>query len=318
MISLLLFAGLVSQDASLPPSRSQPGKYESFNFGARPIRPTLKTWPGLLDDLARSQADDGGWGSYDDSRLGVTATALLAFLQTGVTTWALQGCVFPWGRGSSAGSIQTNKEGHRILRRGIDYILRHQGSDGFIGDPENSRALHDHAIAATVLSEAYGLGWLTVLRHPAEQAIHALEASSFPSLREDADAVGWIVLALRSATLSSLPFDRAVYDRLSPNLRSTVEGAVELLLWIHLGRVGKLPPGRCPPPSFPDLPSDTAADLFWGTKALLSFDGPEGPLRKRWKKRGEPPSPKEQGVEAMALQALTSTTRSEFWLWGAK
>jgi hypothetical protein len=274
-----------------------------------------------LDDLARSQAVDGAWGADVDFGLEVTGTALLAFLEIGVTTWAPEDCRLPLDRGSSAINLPAGRDGHRILRRGIDYILRQQGADGFIGSRGASRSLRNHALAATVLSEAYGLGRLSVLRYAAEQAMHALEMEPFPTMREDADAVGWIVLALRSATLSGLPFDRAVYDRLSPNLRSPTGGAIELLLWTHLGRVGPLPPDLRRLSSLPDFPSDTVRDRFWGTKALLSFDGPEGSLWRRWRKRAESSSLfllPEEGMEAKALRALTSATRTESWIYGAK
>ena len=208
--------------------------------------------------------------------------------------------------------------GFQILRRGIDYLLLHQDAGGFIGNRADPGSLRGHALGATVLSEACRLGRLPLLRHPAEQAIHALVAEALPSTREDAVAVGWVILALRSATLNSLPFDRAVYDRLAPNLRPPSGGAVELLLWMQLGQVGRLPPDLRRAVPATDLPSDTAADRYWGTKALLWYDGPEGPLWRRWKRRKGPEPASGEGVEGAALRALTITTTVDFWVWGAK
>lgn len=316
MIPFLVCAGLLVQAASLPPSRSQPGKHESLTSGARPSRSTIERWPVEGEVLARTQAADGSWGS-GDARLETTGIALLAFLRLGVTTWDPKDLPLSAGRGARS-PAGVGMAGFQVLRRGIEYLLLHQDADGFIGNRAAPGSFRAHALAATVLSEACCLGRVPLLRQPAEQAIHALVAEALPSTCEDAVAVGWVILALRSATLNSLPFDRGVYDRLVPNLRPPSGRAVELLLWVHLGRVGRLPPDLRRAAPATDLPSDTAADRYWGTKALLWFDGPEGPLWRRWKKRTGPEPSSGEGVEGTALRALTITTTWDSWTWGAQ
>jgi len=276
----------------------------------------IERWPVEGEALVRTQAADGSWGS-GDARLETTGIALLAFVQLGVTTWDPKDLQFPTGRGSRS-SAGEGMAGFQVLRRGIHYLLLHQDADGFIGNRADPGSLRGHALAATVLSEACFLGGLPLLRHPAEQAIHALVAEAFPSTREDSVAVGWVTLALHSATLNGLPFDRAVYDRLVPNLRPPSGGAVELLLWMHLGRAGRLPPDLRRAVPAMDLPSDTAADRYWATKALLWYEGPEGPLWRRWKRREGPEPSSGEGVEGAALRALTITTTADSRVWGAK
>jgi hypothetical protein len=303
MVAALL-AFTTFQESGLP-QRPDYGKYESLTL--RPYRRDPEWFVKLsrrvgggaerdnallsaLDWLGRYQADDGSWASTEDgSRVEVTGLALLAHLGAGFTTWSQEQCRFaqPWRFGGGTKRGPSNSR-HVVVRRAVAFLLRSQDSDGFIGPRSAPNALRTHAIAATALSEAWGYCALLALRDPAERAIQALAQEPLP----DADdaLLGWAGMAFRSAALGGFPVSRSVGDRLiRKSSATTVLGtAVDLYLWVHASRRDRsdrvsadfqwLLERR---PAWEQDRADLDAWL-WGTLAVYRYDGPEGPMWKRW------------------------------------
>jgi hypothetical protein len=180
--------------------------------------------------LARHQGPDGGWGaesfhrqcsggacggpgdsSYDT---GVTSLALLAFLGAGYTP--LSKNEFP----DPVDPQRTLRFGETV-KRGLQWLLMHQDPEGCVGE-RGTKYMYNHAVAALVLSEAYGMTASQPLHEPAQKAIDFLVASQNPgkgwrysarSGDNDSSVTGWAVMALKSAELSELPFPKsAAFD----------------------------------------------------------------------------------------------------------
>jgi hypothetical protein len=169
-----------------------------------------------LEWLARHQSPDGSFDptAYADRcegpgcdgiadpalRPGTTALAVLAYLGAGET--------------------------HRIgryrahVKAALRYLGNLQAADGFIGDPGGPWANLNHAMATLALGEAYAMTGSPLFRSPATRAIRALEARR----REDGSfaepgwsrgslvLTAWATMALKSAQMSGLPFDRTAME----------------------------------------------------------------------------------------------------------
>jgi hypothetical protein len=190
-----------------------------------------------LDWLARHQSADGSWnmkrhldrcgavpgyagacaphGVHDaidasahNHDVGLTGLALLAFLGSGHTHLSAE---------RRDGIVVGD-----VVRNAIQYLIRVQDRDGCIGSRDVREHMYDHAIAALALSEAYGLTGSNKFRDAAQRAIDFLIAAQnpgkgwrydFQSGENDTSVTGWAVMALKSADLSGLPFDKAAaYD----------------------------------------------------------------------------------------------------------
>jgi hypothetical protein len=151
---------------------------------------------------------------------------------------------------------------------------------------------------------------MAILRDPVERAIKVLaaEAESLPN--HDPEAAGWGALALRSAMLAGIPFDRDVWNNFVPGLPAPGAGgalkeAVDLLVSRARPRSRKRPAKL--QVSWPlTMPSGSPREWYWGMMALAYFD-PEGSLWKRWneKMKSELVSTKESDPVSLAFRALT-------------
>lgn len=172
--------------------------------------------------LAAMQKQDGHWqlhrrdgksdsdpgypdGGTVQTSTGATALALLPFLGAG----------------------HTHKEGNhtRTVRRGLDWLVRQQKSNGDLHDWDDlgrPSSFYAHGQATIVLCEAYALTKDPTLREPARKAIAYLCESQHPvtggwKYRPHSDGdmsvFGWQIMALESARMGGIEVPEEVLDR---------------------------------------------------------------------------------------------------------
>lgn len=163
-----------------------------------------------LEWLQKHQLPDGSWsfehtigpgerskknpGSLVDCRLGATGLALLPFLANG----------------------QTHKEGlyQEVVRKGLEFLLKNGQieSDG-LSFWEDGGTIYSHGICSIVLCEAFAMTGDSDLRNAAQATIRYIEYYQDPRLGgwqykprdgSDTSAVGWQVMAMKSAWKSGL------------------------------------------------------------------------------------------------------------------
>jgi hypothetical protein len=164
--------------------------------------------------LQRQQKADGHWelqveGDKIDVNVktdtGATALALLAFLGAGHT--------------HQEGPYQT------IVRKGIDWLVKHQKSNGDLHDSEEEGrqpSFYAHGQATIVLCEAYALTRDPQLLAPAQKALSYIYASQHPerggwkyrpNSEGDLSVFGWQLMAIQSARMAKLEVPSEVLDR---------------------------------------------------------------------------------------------------------
>lgn len=155
--------------------------------------------------LARVQEKDGSWstakhGGKEEYEIGLTGLSLLAFLADGNTS-------------RSGGHRQT-------VKRGLDFLLRNQKSNGLVGS-DRGHYMYSHAIAAIALFEAWLMTGDEDLQASASSAVAFTAAAQNESggwgyrYREetsDTSVAGWQILLLRLAFAAG---DRSVIPALT-------------------------------------------------------------------------------------------------------
>lgn len=167
-----------------------------------------------LEWLAKHQDEDGRWDcdgfmkhdpDHDqcdgkgrrDFDIGVTGLALLAFLGAGQT--------------DDAGTYPDT------VRSGLHFLLANQGENGRIAGPDLAGAAYEHAIATTVLCEAYGLTRSPRYRDAAARAVRALQRARNPSSawryerngENDTSVTAWCTMALHVAERAGIEVEPA-------------------------------------------------------------------------------------------------------------
>ncbi len=174
---------------------------------------TEKAVADALRWLAAHQSADGHWDGEDfDDGCGacggetdiaveqaLTGLSLLAFLGSGhthVTDGPYQGTV----------------------KRGVRWLLAHQGKDG---DLRGEETMYSHGIAAIALSEAYGMSGDDKLVEAVRNAVRFIDAARNtdeggwrydPGQAGDTSVLGWQVMALKSANLNGIPVAAESFD----------------------------------------------------------------------------------------------------------
>jgi hypothetical protein len=147
-----------------------------------------------------------GWQGHD---VGLTGLSVLAFLGAGYT---------PESRYVFDDPL---KEGRRIrfadtVRRGLEWLKGSQGADGCFGE-QKGEFMYDHAMASMAVAEAAWLTGAKEYRDAAQKGIDFLCKAQNPGLAwrytvrpgdNDTSVTGWAVMALRSAELAGLEFDK--------------------------------------------------------------------------------------------------------------
>ncbi len=190
--------------------------------------PGRKIWVATrhgLHWLARHQHPDGHWDTdgftaecgrvlrgacggpgYPEYDTGNTGLALLAFLGAGYTHL-------------SRDAFDGVRVGD-VVKKGLQWLMAHQDSDGCVGGRSAAKYLYNHAIAALALSEAYGLTGSGLFKQEAQASIDFLVAAQNSGRGwryaaragdNDTSVTGWCVMALKSAELSGLDVPRAAY-----------------------------------------------------------------------------------------------------------
>lgn len=163
-----------------------------------------------LEYLASKQSSDGSWDPND----GFRHPPQWARGENGYRGAITGLCLLPF---LAAGNSPTSGAYKKNVKRGIDWLLSNQGTDGFIGY-RNSVAMYCHTVATLALCEAYGLSPEEDLGKAAERAVRYLERtqgkgggwdynayavsngqSSSSYERNDLSISGWAALAFKSA-----------------------------------------------------------------------------------------------------------------------
>ncbi len=265
-----------------------------------------------LDWLARNQNPDGSWRATVEAHdAGVTALALLAFMQ--------------------AGTVHSSRGSHaRVVRRGLLWLIAEQDPEGCIGRSGVEKYMLNHILGTLVLAEAYGWTGSFLFLNPLRKAVEFLLDARTPGAgwryqsacgESDSFVTAWAVLALKSADLDGLMVPARAYDGArawldevtdvndgrvgytfrgprawSPgrsehyNPHETLTAAA-VVARIYIDRNGSDPRLRqgCQaivkdPPAGKDLDIDYMY-WYWGSLATFLYDGPKGQLWSRWNPR---------------------------------
>jgi len=96
----------------------------------------------------------------------------------------------------------------KTVKAGLDFLIAHQGKDGFLGG-----SMYSHGLATIALCEAYGMTSDPMLKNPAQRAIHYIVAAQDPAgggwrysprTSGDTSVTGWQLMALKSGQMSGL------------------------------------------------------------------------------------------------------------------
>lgn len=164
-----------------------------------------------LEWIARHQKSNGSW-SLDTSGQCREAPGcpprFSSVSDTGATGLALLPIL-------AAGHVHNEKGRYQqVLHSGLRWLVKTQKSTGelYTGGSFNS-ALYSHAIGTMALCEAYGLSGDKALRAPAQKAVRYLVNSQnrmdggwryFPGQEGDTSVFGWMIFAMKSASLAGL------------------------------------------------------------------------------------------------------------------
>ncbi len=152
--------------------------------------------------LAMTQKKNGSWddkiNKYD---VGVTALALLAFMESGSTP--ADGPYSGW------------------VANGFNYLLRRQDGEGWFGHVDAESWIYNHAIALLAVARAYGYTKNGAYKRAAKRAAEYLLKAQNPGLgwkykpqdgRNDTSVTSWVTLALKEAAKhGTVEVDQAVF-----------------------------------------------------------------------------------------------------------
>jgi len=150
-------------------------------------------------DHSKGPACDGkGTSQYD---VAVSGLALLAFLGNG----------------------HTHRVGlfKKTVKRGLDWLVSQQESDGSLGSHLSESWFYNHAISAMALCEAFATTRDYRLKKPAQKAIDYIRTAQNAGLGwkyepksglNDTSVTGWVILALKAAKTAGLAVEQSMFD----------------------------------------------------------------------------------------------------------
>ncbi len=212
------------------PNRSEIAvRYGATNESEAAVRAALK-W------LADNQDRDGRWnparhrGGKELRVLGRDRFGAGAQAETGISALALLALL---------ASGHTHEEGlyRENVQRGLEFLVRSQGSDGSLGGRASAYAfMYCHAMATFALSEAYGMTGDRRLESAVRRAVmYTVTAQNTTTGgwrynvgdEGDTSQLGWQLMALKSADLAGIPMPA-----------HTRQGAIRYLESVSSGRFG--------------------------------------------------------------------------------
>ena len=226
--------------------------------------------------IAKNQNPDGSWGSEPVTvggrtigRTGITAMALLSLL--------------------GAGYSQLSKDEYdglhfgQVVKKALLWLIQDQREDG------SFRSIHDagfdQALASQALGEAYGMTASQHLKEPAEQAAGALfrmqdRIGSWGGPEQTA----WGIQALYSLEESQLMIPWEVRQGALEFVDRTPHAANPLsrILLTKQRSTQLTREAEALAAGFPQIVGGDFSELYHATFGLFQYDGPDGPVWKRW------------------------------------
>ena len=251
-------------------------------------------WNARQHEAGRATMVDGQDRQHTgvDADSAMTGLALLSFLASG----------------------HTHRDGpHRDeVRRGLEYLLTIQGTDGNLaGRADLFAKMYSHAIAAFALSEAYGMTGDPRLRDAVQRAVaySAAAQDSYgggwryrPGDAGDTSQLGWQLMALKSADLAGIPLAATTRQGINHFLQSVASGrygglacyrpgeqatrtmtAEALVCWLFLG-LSREHPACSEAGNFllGQLPGQGEANVYYWYYGTLAMFQLQGDYWQRW------------------------------------
>jgi len=188
---------------NIPPETAGQPEAPSVTVNKKPVNVVDRAISDALRWLAKKQKKDGSWdAAIESSKTGVTALALLAFIENGHST--RDGVYCGW------------------VSNGLNYLLSRQSEKGTIDRGISESWIYNHVISLIVFSKIYGMTGEKRFRDAAGKAAQYLISAQNPGLgwkyqpksgRNDTSITSWAVLAfheLRSNKVMAVP--ESVFD----------------------------------------------------------------------------------------------------------
>jgi len=232
-------------------------------------------------------------GAGIDADTGITGLALLALL--------------------GAGNTHLQGEYQQNVRRGLEYLMRIQASDGNLAGPATGYArMYCHAIALFALSEAYGMTGEARLEPAVRRGVAYTLAAQNPTTggwrytpgdTGDTSMFGWQIIALKSAELAGIAIPDKNRSAAIRYLRSVASGrsyglasyrpgeppsrpmtAEALVCWQFLGMPREHPAGKeAGDYLLQELPSTTGTpNFYYWYYATLGMFQLQGAYWEKW------------------------------------
>jgi hypothetical protein len=109
----------------------------------------------------------------------------------------------------------------KTVKRGLEWLVNQQNSDGSLGQRLAESWIYNHAIGTMALCEAYAVTRDYHFREPAQNAVDFIRSAQNPGLgwkyepkdgRNDTSVTGWMVLALKAAKTAGLTVEQSMFD----------------------------------------------------------------------------------------------------------
>jgi hypothetical protein len=266
-----------------PPVPLAPASNPAPKEEAAPEEDKPQTRSAVLSALlwaAQNQNEDGSWGDVPVTiggrtigRTGVTALALLSLLGAGYSHLSKDEY-----DGVCMGST---------VKRAVKWMISQQREDGTFLSTHDLE--FDQALGALALSEAYGMTASPPLKDPAQNALDALVRLQETNGSWGApEPTAWAIHAIVSAELSELICPSEVRDLALKYVDSGTAphpGNLSAKIWLTKKKAPLEAEAAALAAAIPDGGTRDFSDWFHATSGVFQFDGPDGPL---WKKFNEP------------------------------